>query len=65
MSLAFLSFAGGPFWAWRGDVMLKNLQIAHPVTCPLCGKPLIGITGELALTTGRCGGCGEMIVEDA
>jgi hypothetical protein len=62
--VAFLSFAGAPFWAWRSDVMVKKLQIAHRVGCPICAKPLIGLTGELAMTTGRCGGCGRLIVED-
>jgi hypothetical protein len=62
--MILLSFVGAPFWAWRGDVMYKTIIISHQVVCPLCGKPLLGFTGQLALTTGRCGGCGEVIVAD-
>ncbi len=43
---------------------MKRLQQEHRVLCPRCGKALIGLTGELALTTGRCGGCGDRIVTD-
>jgi hypothetical protein len=62
--MILLSFVGAPFWAWRGDVIYKTIIISHQVVCPLCGKPLLGFTGQLALTTGRCGGCGEVIVAD-
>ena len=64
VAITLPAFVGIPLWAWRGDVMLRKLQVAHQVVCPHCGKPLIGITGALAMTTGRCGGCGELIVED-
>ena len=63
-SVVFLLVLGVPFWAWCGDIKVKELQRSHQVVCPHCDKPLVGITGELALTTGRCGGCGAVIVED-
>jgi hypothetical protein len=51
-------------WAWLGYLRMRRLQRTCQVLCPRCGKALIGVTGELALTTGRCGGCGHLIVTD-
>ena len=64
IGLGFVGIVAAPLWAWVGDVWLARLYRAHEVVCPECGKPLIGLTGELALTTGRCGGCGALIVGD-
>ena len=64
VAISLLSFPGVFFWAWLGDVLTKRLQRDCQVVCPQCDKPLVGFTGELALTTGRCGGCGNIIVED-
>ena len=63
-SVAFLGIAGMPFLMWWGAERIKRLQQAHGVLCPSCGKALIGTTGELAMTTARCGGCGDVIVLD-
>jgi hypothetical protein len=41
--------------------MIKRPRDEHRVVCPYRGKPLVGIAGELAMTTG---GCGATIVED-
>ena len=59
-----LSFPGARLWAGLGDVMIKRPRDEHRVVCPYRGKPLVGIRGELAMTTDRCGGCGKTIVED-
>jgi hypothetical protein len=32
--------------------------------CPSCGKPLIGIIGQIAVATGACGHCGERVLSD-
>src|SRR5262249_46562647 len=62
--LMFLGSSAVMTWAWLGDVRMRRLQRTYQVLCPRCGKALIGVTGELALTTGRCGGCGNVIVTD-
>ncbi len=37
----------------------------HDIRCPSCGKSIQGgIYAPLALTTGKCGHCGKVIVDD-
>jgi hypothetical protein len=64
ISIAWVGIGAVPFWGWWGDMAIKRLQRACQVVCPHCDKPLVGMRGELAMTTGRCGGCGNVIVED-
>jgi hypothetical protein len=36
----------------------------HGLSCPSCGKPLGGVEA-IAIATGKCGSCGEQILNDA
>lgn len=62
--ISFIGTAAVPLVMWRGDTQLRKLRQVHRVMCPHCGEALIDLTGKLALTTGRCGGCGEIILKD-
>lgn len=32
--------------------------------CPNCGKPLTGVTGQVAVATGKCGLCGSWVTSN-
>ena len=34
------------------------------VSCPKCGKPLVGASAQVAIATGNCGHCGEEVFDD-
>jgi predicted RNA-binding Zn-ribbon protein involved in translation (DUF1610 family) len=63
-SLAVSGVIGCPLSAWCADIMLVRLKKAHQVGCPQCGKALIGLVGQQALTTGRCTDCGKILFPD-
>jgi len=41
----------------------KRQQRRFGLQCPSCGKPLVGVTGQVAVATGACGQCGERIIQ--
>lgn len=44
---------------------IVGVGYCHDIRCPYCGKSIQGgIYTPLALTTGKCGRCGKVIVED-
>ena len=44
----------------------RRSQIARETgtACSGCGKPLLYLNAKLALTTGRCAECGELVISD-
>ena len=43
---------------------LRRQQRTFGLQCPNCNKPLIGVTGQIAVATGACGHCGKTVVRD-
>lgn len=39
----------------------KRDQRQYGHRCPSCGKPLIGLSAQVAIATGNCGHCGESV----
>jgi hypothetical protein len=40
----------------------RQMHRRYFVACPKCRKTLLGIPGEIVLSTGRCGNCGHQIL---
>ncbi len=38
---------------------------AHGLTCPSCGRSLLGTRGAYVIATGRCKACNELVVSTA
>jgi hypothetical protein len=43
----------------------KHQQKRFGVSCPKCGKPIIGFNVKIAIATGNCGNCGEPVFTEA
>lgn len=48
---------------WIG-VRNRRLQRAYEQRCPHCGKAYAGLNGMIVLASGRCGYCGQQIIDD-
>jgi hypothetical protein len=61
--VAFFGFLLGniPLMIWFG----KRQQRRFGLQCPNCRKPLVRVTGQVAVATGACGHCGERVFSDA
>jgi hypothetical protein len=46
---------------WLGKRTHKRFR----VECPNCRKPLVGALGQIAVSSGACGNCGEPVFTDA
>jgi len=42
----------------------KKRLLKHDLLCPKCKKPIIDMTMQLAIATGRCSGCAELLVSN-
>jgi hypothetical protein len=43
----------------------RQIHRRYLVACPKCRKTLLGVPGEIVLSTGRCGNCGHPILKAA
>ena len=60
--VASVAVFGGLFYLDRQRTLIS--RSAH-VDCPRCKQPVLLLNAKLALTTGRCAECGEVIVRDS
>ncbi len=52
---------GGAFYIDRQRIVIGR---EIDINCPHCKRQLLQLNVKLALTTGRCAECGEMVVRD-
>jgi len=57
VALFGISFASPRWNSWY----LRKVELA----CPSCGSPYIGYSAQIAVGSGRCGRCGERVINDA
>jgi hypothetical protein len=41
----------------------KRLIQSYCLLCPECSKPLVGLAADVVIVSGRCGSCGNAIVQ--
>ena len=51
-----------PFF-FAGVVAVKSYGRRYGASCPACNTPLIGALGQIAVASGRCGKCGEVVCD--
>lgn len=42
----------------------KRHQKRFNLSCPSCGKPLLGVISQVAIATGNCGYCGARVFDE-
>jgi hypothetical protein len=50
-----------PLCIWLSKRQIRKYELM----CPTCGKPLVGVSSQIAVATGNCGLCGSVVFEDA
>lgn len=61
LAISFPIFAIFVFYGIIRYPRQKLLQLN--LTCPSCGKGLVGLSSQVVIATGRCGFCGKQVLD--